>query len=73
VVIKNIHFESDGFLAATEILVKALLKGYRAAEFPATLHKRMYGVSKARIAQTIFSHLKFQGWVLRQRLRPRKG
>lgn len=68
-IIKNIRFESDGFLAGTEILVKALLKGYRAAEFPAALHKRMYGVSKTRIAQTIFSHLKFQAWVLLQRLR----
>jgi dolichol-phosphate mannosyltransferase len=68
-VIKNIHFKSDGFLAGTEILVKALFTGYRVAEFPAALHKRMYGVSKARIAQTIFSHLRFQGWVLLQRLR----
>jgi dolichol-phosphate mannosyltransferase len=68
-VIKNIHFESDGFLAGTEILVKALLQGYRAAEFPAVLQKRMYGISKARIAQTIFSHLRFQSWVLLQRLR----
>jgi dolichol-phosphate mannosyltransferase len=72
-VIKNISFESDDFLAGTEILVKALFKGYRAAEFPAVLYKRMYGVSKARIAQTIFSHLKFQGWVFLQRLRRMLG
>lgn len=68
-IIKNIQFKSDGFLAGTELLVKAMLKGYRAAEFPAALYKRMYGVSKAKIAQTIFSHLRFQGWVLLQRLR----
>jgi dolichol-phosphate mannosyltransferase len=68
-VIKSIPFEANDFLAGTEILVKALLKGYRAAEFPASLYKRMYGVSKARIAQTILSHLKFQGWVFLQRLR----
>jgi dolichol-phosphate mannosyltransferase len=67
--IKNIRFESNGFLAGTELLVKALLKGYKVAEFPATLHKRMYGVSKAKIAQTILSHLRFQVWVLLQRLR----
>jgi len=65
---KNIPFESNDFRAGTEILVKAILAGYRAAEFPAVLHKRMYGVSKAKIAQTILSHLKFQGWVLRYRL-----
>jgi dolichol-phosphate mannosyltransferase len=68
-VIKNISFESDGFLAGTEILVKALLEGYRVAEFPAVLYKRMYGVSKARLTQTIFSHLRFQCWAMLQRLR----
>jgi len=68
-VIKTIHFGSNDFLAGTEILVKAMLKGYRVAEFPSVLYKRMYGASKARIVQTIFSHLRFQGWVLLQRLR----
>jgi dolichol-phosphate mannosyltransferase len=67
-VIKNIRFDANDFLAGTEILVKALLKGYKATEFPAVLSKRMYGVSKARIAQTISSHIKFQGWILLQRL-----
>lgn len=68
-VIKHISFKADDFLAGTELLVKALLKGYRAAEIPAALHKRMYGVSKAKIAQTTLSHLRFQAWVLFQRLR----
>jgi dolichol-phosphate mannosyltransferase len=68
-VIKNISFKSNGFLAGTEILVKALLKGYRVAEFPAILTRRMYGVSKAKIAQTITSHLLFQCWVFVQRVR----
>jgi len=52
-VIKDIQFESNGFLAGTELLVNAMLKGYRVVEFPAVLHRRMYGVSKAKIAQTI--------------------
>ena len=72
-VIKDIQFSSDDFLAGTEILVKALLKGYRVAEFPAVLHKRMYGVSKAKIAQTIVSHLRFQGWVLMRRMQSMLG
>ena len=67
-VVKIIPFESNGFLAGTEILVKAMLKGYRVVEFPAVLYKRMYGVSKAKIAQTIVSHLKFQMWVLLYRI-----
>ncbi len=72
-VVKNIRFESDGFLAGTELLVKALLKGYQAAEFPAVLYKRRYGISKARIAQTIYSHLRFQRWVLLRRVRQLLG
>jgi dolichol-phosphate mannosyltransferase len=68
-VIRNIKFDANDFLGGTELLVKALFSGYKAAEFPAALYKRMYGVSKARIAQTIISHLKFQGWVFIQRIR----
>jgi dolichol-phosphate mannosyltransferase len=68
-VIKDIPFKSDGFLAGTEILIKAMFKGYRVVEFPAILHKRMYGVSKARILRTILSHLRFQGWVLLARVK----
>jgi dolichol-phosphate mannosyltransferase len=66
-VIKDIHFESNGFLAGTELLVNAMLKGYRVVEFPAVLHRRMYGVSKAKIAQTILAHLKFQWQILSYR------
>ena len=68
-VIKNISFSSNGFLAGTEVLVKAILKGYRVAEFPAVLHRRMYGVSKAKIMETIFSHLSFQGRIFLYRLK----
>jgi dolichol-phosphate mannosyltransferase len=67
-VVREISFVSNDFLGGTELLVKAMLKGFRAVDFPSVLHKRMYGVSKARIAQTIRSHLKFMGWVLLQRL-----
>ena len=67
-VVKRIHFNSDGFLGGTEMLVNAFLRGYHVAEFPAVLHKRMYGVSKAKIAQTIISHLNFQGWILLNRI-----
>ena len=72
-VIRNISFSSNGFLAGTEVLVKALLKGYRVAEFPAVLHRRMYGVSKAKIAETIFSHLRFQGRIFLYRLQQMLG
>jgi dolichol-phosphate mannosyltransferase len=60
-------------LGGTELLVKAMLKGYVVSEFPAVLHKRMYGVSKAKIRQTIASHLRFQVWILLYRFRSLLG
>lgn len=59
-VIETIPFESDGFLAGTELLVKALLAGYTVAEYPAILHTRIAGHSKAKIWRTIRAHLGFQ-------------
>ena len=68
-VVREVSFDSNDFLGGTELLVKAMLRGFRAVDFPSVLHKRMYGVSKARIARTVRSHLKFMGWVLLQRMR----
>lgn len=67
-VIDNISFESNGFLSVTELLVKSRLKGYRVVEFPAVLYRRVFGVSKVKLIQTIFDHLKFQARILFFRL-----
>src|SRR6266536_5192022 len=67
-VIERIPTSSDGFLMVTELLVGALLEGYRVAEHPATLRVRRYGQSKARVWQITRSHLRFQAQVLRRRL-----
>jgi dolichol-phosphate mannosyltransferase len=67
-VLDRVPFESDGFLAGTEILVNAVMAGYRAAEHPAVLHSRVHGVSKAKLARTIRAHLAFQARVLGARL-----
>jgi dolichol-phosphate mannosyltransferase len=67
-VIENVTFESDGFLAGTELMVKAMLVGHRVAEYPAILYRREYGESKAKIMQTIRAHLRFQARVLGHRL-----
>ena len=63
-VIDNVAFESDGFLAGTELMVKAMLMGYRIAECPAVLYRREHGESKARIVRTVLAHLGFQARVL---------
>lgn len=68
-VINNITFDSDGYLAGTELMVKAMLSGYRVAEYPTVLFSRMYGVSKAKILRTIIAHLCFQERLLMHRLR----
>jgi dolichol-phosphate mannosyltransferase len=67
-VIETVPFSSDGFLAGTELLVNALFAGYRAAEYPAVLHARVFGVSKARLVRTVLAHLRYQALVLSARL-----
>lgn len=59
-----IPFESNGFLARTELLVNAMRMGYQMAEYPTVLHSRVFGESKAKLARTIQAHLNFQVHVL---------
>ncbi len=68
VVIDQIPFSADDFLGQTELMVKAMLKGYKVDEFPAALHRRMFGVSKAKLIKTIKSHLGFLTRLLLHRL-----
>jgi dolichol-phosphate mannosyltransferase len=78
-VIERVPFESDGYLAGTELLVNGMLMGYQVVEYPAVLHSRVLGTSKAKLARTILAHLKFQTHVLLRRLnlapslKPRKA
>jgi dolichol-phosphate mannosyltransferase len=67
-VIEHVSFESDGFLAGTELLVKGMLMGYRVAEYPAVLHSRAFGTSKTKLVRTILAHLGFQARILLYRL-----
>jgi dolichol-phosphate mannosyltransferase len=66
--VERISFESDGFLAGTEFLVKGMLAGCRVDEYPAVLHSRTFGTSKAKLIRTILAHLGFQARVLLHRL-----
>lgn len=67
-VIKKVRFTADGFLGGTELMVNALLRGYRVAEYPTVLHSRAHGVSKAKLLQTIGAHLRYQRRILGYRL-----
>ena len=70
-VVRDVPFQSDGFLAVAELLVNAVLAGYRVAEYPTVLHSRVIGTSKAKLLRTIVAHVRFQLQVLRRRLTPR--
>lgn len=67
-IIKQISFEADGFLAGTELMVIAMLRGARVVEYPTVLHARAAGVSKAKLKRTIKAHLLFQNEIAAHKL-----
>jgi dolichol-phosphate mannosyltransferase len=67
-VIQTVRFDSDDFLAGTELLVNALRSGYTVSEYPATLRVRTFGQSSMKIARVTLAHLRFQLRLLRARL-----
>lgn len=67
-VLQNVPFESDGFVSVTELLMKALLMGYRAVEVPTILRRRVTGVSKMNVYRNIVSHLRLGCAVMYWRL-----
>lgn len=68
-VVQRVPFESPGFLAGTELMVNAMLMGYKVAEYPTVLHARQAGASKAKILRIIRAHLRFQTCVVLRRLK----
>lgn len=67
-VIENVTFDSNDFLAGTELLVKAIKAGYTVSEFPTTLHVRTFGQSSIKIARVTRAHLKYQLHLLKDAL-----
>lgn len=59
-VIETVQFENDGFLAGTELLVRAIQQGFRVSEYPTTLHVRTFGQSSIKIFRVTRAHLKYQ-------------
>jgi dolichol-phosphate mannosyltransferase len=68
-VLDTVPFESNDFLAVTQLLVNAVRMGYTVRELPCTLRARRYGASKARVIRVARSHLGFQ-WQLLRNARP---
>jgi dolichol-phosphate mannosyltransferase len=59
----------NGFLMVTQMLVEALLAGYRVAEFPTVLQVRQIGTSKARIVRITQTHLRYMASLIGRRAR----
>ena len=70
--LNNIQFDSHGFSAVTEIMVKAILTGCRVEEVAMPLEARQFGVSKMSIRKAMVGHLNLMGstakWVAVHRL-----
>ena len=76
-VVDRVGFESNGFPAVTEILIRAIAHGYRVAEVPMPLLPRERGESKMSLGKAVRGHLKLlartPGWMRSEReksLRP---
>ena len=63
-VIKNIKFQSDSFLGVTELMIRAILRGYKVKELPAELNVRAFGASKMKTLGVIMDHLKLISRIL---------
>lgn len=59
-VTRQVTFQSNDFLAGTEILVRAVQQGFKVEEYPTNLHSRAFGQSSIKIAKVTMAHLKFQ-------------
>lgn len=72
-VIEQVRFRSNGFAAVAEIMVRALLSGYRIAEVPMPVEYRKYGESKMKVREAVLAHVGLLGVtamaVVSQRLR----
>ena len=74
-VVDRVSFESNGFPAVTEILIRAIAQGYTVAEVPMPLLPRERGQSKMSLTKAIRGHLELlsstPAWMRTERQKPR--
>jgi len=63
-VLENIKHESNDFLTNSEIIVRALLHGYRVREMPVNVNYRLMGISKMKKIPQIIKHLEYMFYLL---------
>jgi dolichol-phosphate mannosyltransferase len=64
-VIETVGFESEDFLAGTELMIRAIKAGYKVSEFPTTLHVRTFGQSSLKIFRVTKTHIRYQSQLIR--------
>jgi len=57
--IRKLRWDADGFVAAAEIMSRALAAGAKVVETPSTLRGRGTGASKMRVVPTALAHVRF--------------
>ena len=62
--VEKIQFRSNDFVAVTEILIDAIKKRMKVVEYPDVLHRRQFGISKARLKREMKNHLKNIGHII---------
>lgn len=67
-VIENVKFKANDYLSVTELLARAILKGYQVKELPTSLRKRQFGASKMKIVKVAKSHALFMAKIFFHRL-----
>jgi len=67
-VVETVGFEEDGFVSASEVLIRAAEQGYRIVEVPMTLHARKIGQTKMKVLRTIRGHLRLIGTTAARRI-----
>ncbi|MCL6547246.1 MAG: glycosyltransferase family 2 protein, partial [Bryobacteraceae bacterium] len=56
--VRQVSFHENGFAATAEILVRAVLQGFRVVEQPMPLATRRRGASKLRLLPSVSAHLR---------------
>ena len=56
--VERADVKSDGFIGVAELLARLDLQGWRIAEHPVVLERRIFGQSKLKVLRTMSGHLK---------------
>ncbi|MCK4917240.1 MAG: glycosyltransferase family 2 protein [Candidatus Omnitrophica bacterium] len=65
-ILESIIPDSNDFVANAEILIRAIVKGYKIKEYPTKVYRREFGKSKMKIVKTIASHIRFIFKIIRK-------